>query len=100
MADQKEAPRLSGIEIAEWAAAHAPTVREFPASRFVVIQDGDLVRFVFGHHGAPVDSEGKRGTPVFSVAVSMSPFLASQLRDVLNKIVQANVIEGADNVPR
>lgn len=97
MADQEEKPKFSGIEITEWEAAHSPTVREFPATRFLIIPDGDLVRFVFGHSGPPLDEGGNRSTPVYSVAVSMSPVLTSELRDVLNKIVRVNVVGGAED---
>jgi len=88
MAEPDSKEKFGDIEIAEWEAAFSPNVREFPATRFVIIPDGDLVRFAFGNHGAPMDSLGKRGAPVFSVAVTMSPYLALALRDTLNKIIQ------------
>jgi hypothetical protein len=100
MADQEEKTKLYDIEITEWEAAYSPIIQEFPATRFVVIQDGDLVRFAFGHCGPPLDEQGKRGTPVFSAAISISPILAAQLRDVLNRIIPVIFVEGDDNAPK
>ena len=68
MAEPDSKEKFGDIEIAEWEAAFSPNVREFSASRFVVIPDGDLVRFTFGNSGPPLDELGNRGTPVFSVA--------------------------------
>jgi hypothetical protein len=65
-----------------------------------VIPDGDLVRFVFGHNGPPLDETGRRGASVYSVAISMSPVLAAELRDLLNKIIRVNVAGGPDDGPR
>jgi len=88
MSDQEEKAKFGDIEIDEWKVAFSPNVREYPATRFVIIPDGDLVRFAFGNSGSPVDETGKRGIPIFSVAISMSPYVAAQLRDVLNRIIQ------------
>lgn len=102
MADPDSKEKFADIEIAEWGAVFSPNVREFPATRFVIIPDGDLIRFAFGNHGPPSDGLGKRGTPVFSVAVLMSPFLALTLRDTLNKIIieTKTVQEGPSDGPR
>jgi len=87
MNDTEAEDQFGTIKLAEWAAAFAPHVREFPASRFNVIQDGQLVRFTFGNNGPPTDAKGTPGLPVFSVAVCMPPDLAAKLRDILNKII-------------
>lgn len=97
MADLGSKEKFGDIEIAEWAAAYSPNVREFPSTRFVIIPDGDLVRFTFGNSGPPLDDLGKRGTPVFSVSVSMSPNLAIALRDILNKIIQTKAVHERPN---
>jgi hypothetical protein len=101
MADPESKEKFGDIEIAEWEASFSPNVREFPATRFVILPDGDLVRFAFGNTGPPVDEFGKRGIPVFSVAVSMSPNLALALRDILNRIIQPKTVqEGPSDGPK
>ena len=100
MTEKSLKTQFSNIDLAEWEAAHAPTLKEFPASRFVIIQDGDLVRIAFGHNGAPIDEKGTRATPVYSVAVSMSPVLAAELKDVLNQIIKIQVVRSDENASK
>ena len=89
MSDSNSKEKIYDISIDEWKAAFASTVQEFPATRFVIVGDGPLVRLAFGHLGHPVDEKGGRDTTVFTVAISMSPTLALELRQVLERVIQS-----------
>ncbi|MGB6325340.1 MAG: hypothetical protein WBG11_06075 [Methylocella sp.] len=93
MCDSNSKKMIYDISVDEWKAAFAPTVQEFPATRFVIVGDGPLVRLAFGHLGAPIDEQGGRDTPVFTVAISMSPTLALELRQVLERVIQVHATQ-------
>lgn len=75
------------ISLADWAAAYAPSIQEFPATRFLIAGDGPLVRIAFGHNGAPMNAAMEPGSPVYVAAISMAPQMAAELRDILTKIL-------------
>lgn len=79
--------KFADLSLEEWSAAYAPHVVEIPTTRFVIAADGDLVRLAFGHSGPPISSDGKAGTPVFNVAMSMSPMAAFQLLNLLQRVL-------------
>lgn len=88
---------FADVSLAEWSAAFAANVAEFPATRFVIIAEGPLVRIAFGRNGGPVDAAGTLGPPVYTAAISMAPSLAVELRDVLNKVLHVQATPASPN---
>ena len=81
--DHKEA--LQGIVAANFRAAHADHIQEYPAARFHIGPNGQMVRIAFGQ--AEVRKEdGTLAAPRYHIAVSMPPPLAVMLRDWLLKM--------------
>jgi hypothetical protein len=82
MTDDAEAQRRF-VE-ANDRAAHAEHVMEYPAGRFYLSPNGQLVRIAFGQ----LERRGPDGqwqAPRYHVAVSMPPAVAISLRDWLLK---------------
>jgi hypothetical protein len=50
--------KIFANSVDEWKSAFAPTMQVYPATRFVIIGDGPLVRLAFGNLGAPIDELG------------------------------------------
>lgn len=86
MAEGEHPPHLFGVSLAEWEAAYDTSVVEYPATRFLVFQNGPLLRIAFGQHGHPVDAERHLSVPRYNVAVSIPPGVAIQLRDLLMRL--------------
>ena len=61
--------KIFAISVDEWKSAFASTVQVFPATRFVIVGGGPSVRLAFGNLGAPIDEQGERDTPVFTVSI-------------------------------
>ena len=95
MADEKQLPKFRGVLLPEWEAAHAPTVQEFPAARFIISQNGHMVRIAFGQYGHPVNEQCALSPPRYTAAVSMAPALMMQLRDVLNALYPPKPVAAA-----
>ncbi|MGJ0395011.1 MAG: hypothetical protein ACR65U_02110 [Methylocystis sp.] len=99
MANDAKPGALGNISPEEWAAAYAPHIVEYPASRFVIHGEGLNARLAFGHLGPPLNDAGERGVPVFHIAITMSLQDMVALRDLLvEKIKIVNVEDAAPDV--
>lgn len=99
MANDAKPDALGNISPEEWAAAYAPHIVEYPASRFVIHGEGLNARLAFGHLGPPLNDEGERGIPVFHVAITMSLQDMYALRELLaDKIRIVSVEETAPDL--
>lgn len=78
-----------GISKDEWQAAYEIGIDEFAAHRFILMNEGDLIRIAFGLNGPPLDEKGARGTPVYTHALSVTPAFALELSRKLRDLLAA-----------
>jgi hypothetical protein len=82
--DEKENQRR--FSAANFTAAHADHIKEYPSARFYVDRNGPLVRIAFGQSEVRDEDGTLTAAPRYHVAVSMPPSQAVILRDVLLKL--------------